>query len=159
MRGWPRWLGAGCALLAVTALPSGAVARADAEVRYTQKQTFSAALRYLRVDLAYEVVEKDAEAAYLLFELEGTGKEKSPARGSIEVVQTDASVRVFVSLPQLPSYREEQLKRGLLRKLRAEYGQPPGRAPRPKPDEQPEDESRQAPPSTRQERGAAPAPH
>jgi hypothetical protein len=102
---------------------STAYARSLAEVPYTREQTFSAALRYLRVDLGYEVTEKDADAAYLLFAYDPSGKKHEPLRGSIEVVQREQGVRLFVSLPTLPSYHEEVLKQGLVRKLQAEYGE------------------------------------
>jgi hypothetical protein len=118
-----------------------AAARAEAEVAYTREQAFSAALRYLRVDLAYEVTEKDADAAYLLFNFATPELAKKTARGSIEVVQRQKTVRVLVTLPDLPNYREEVLKRGLLDKLRAEYGEPSEAEPPPKkPDGQPKPE-------------------
>ena len=113
-----------------------ALARSEAELTYTREQTFSAALRYLRVDLAYEVTEKDAEAAYLLFSFSAPELNQKTARGSIEVVQRERTVRLFVNLPQLPSYHEEVLKRGLIEKLRVEYGEPPAPAPR-KPEKAP----------------------
>lgn len=116
-------LAASCGLLC--ALPRPALARAEAEVRYTREQAFSAALRYLRVDLSYEVTEKDAQAAYLLFSFADPALQKKTGHGSIELVQRDKLVRVLVNLPELPSYREELLKRGLLEKLRTEYGEPP----------------------------------
>jgi hypothetical protein len=110
------------ALLAASPVAFG---RSEAEVTYTREQAFSAALRYLRVDLAYEVTEKDPQAAYLLFSFAAPELEQKSAHGSIEVVQTDRSVRLLVSLPQLPAYREDVLKSGLLQKLRTEYGEPP----------------------------------
>jgi len=112
-------------------------ARSEAELTYTREQTFSAALRYLRVDLAYEVTEKDAEAAYLLFSFSAPELNQKTARGSIEVVQRERTVRLFVNLPQLPSYHEEVLKRGLIEKLRVEYGEPPAMAEPRKPDKPP----------------------
>ena len=108
--------------LCVALATPGAEARSLAEVPYTLAQTFSAALRYLRVDLGYEVTEKDADAAYLLFSYDPRDK-KPILRGSIEVVPNEHGVRLFVSLPQLPSYHEEVLKQGLVRKLQAEYGE------------------------------------
>lgn len=105
-------------------LSSSAWARTEAAVPYTRAQTFSAALRYLRVDLGYEVTEKDPDAAYLLFSYTTSERKTEGARGAIEVVQREHGVRVFVSLPQLPSYHEEVLKQGLVRKLVAEYGEP-----------------------------------
>ena len=120
-------------MLAAWALASSlqhpAWARSEAEVRYTREQTFSAALRYLRVDLAYEVTEKDPEAAYLLFSFSDPELQRKSGHGSIEMVQRDKSVRLVVSLPELPSYREDLLKRGLLEKLRTEYGEPPAPPP------------------------------
>jgi hypothetical protein len=131
-----RRVSAGRSLVVAGCLVLGAersvLARSEVEVAYTREQTFSAALRYLRVDLAYEVTEKDADAAYLLFNFSDPELQKKNGHGSIELVQRDKSVRVFVNLPQLPSYREELLKRGLLDKLRMEYGEPPAAAPEPK---------------------------
>jgi hypothetical protein len=119
-----------------------ASARSETELGYSRTQVFSAALRYLRVDLAYEVTEKDPDAAYLLFNFTDPELQKKTAHGSIEVVQRAHTVRLFVSLPDLPSYREEVLKRGLLDKLRTEYGEPspeetPEKPPAKKPDGDP----------------------
>lgn len=112
------------ALSCALGLSQPAGARAEADIGYTREQTFSAALRYLRVDLAYEVTEKDADAAYLLFSFSDPELQKKTGHGSIEVVQRGRSVRLLVSLPELPSYREDVLKRGLLDKLHTEYGEP-----------------------------------
>jgi hypothetical protein len=120
-----------CALLGlvvgsvVIASAGTAWARTEAEVAYTREQVFSAALRYLRVDLAYEVTEKDPDAAYLLFSFAAPELEQKVARGSIEVIQRQRTVRLLINLPELPAYREEVLKGGLLEKLVREYGQPP----------------------------------
>jgi hypothetical protein len=135
------YLPASCLMLALTASPS-AWARSEVEVGYSRVQVFSAALRYLRVDLGYEVTEKDADAAYLLFNFTDPELQKKTAHGSIEVVQRTHTVRLLVSLPDLPSYREDVLKRGLLDKLRTEYGEPapeenPDKPPAKKPDPDP----------------------
>jgi hypothetical protein len=134
--------------LGVLAGAGTAWARAEAEVGYTREQTFSAALRYLRVDLAYDVTEKDADAAYLLFSFAAPELQRKVARGSIEVVQRQRTVRLFINLPELPSYREEVLKRGLLEKLHTEYGEPAPREEQPpeKARDKPKDEPK-APPS------------
>lgn len=122
---------AALAALLMLGAPGAAWARAEADVAYTREQAFSAALRYLRVDLAYEVTEKDPDAAYLLFSFAAPELARKVARGSIEVVQRQRTVRLLVNLPELPTYREEVLKRGLLEKLRTEYGEPsrPEKAP------------------------------
>ena len=83
------------------------------------------------------MTEKDAEAAYLLFSFSAPELNQKTARGSIEVVQRERTVRLFVNLPQLPSYHEEVLKRGLIEKLRVEYGEPPAVAEPRKPDKPP----------------------
>lgn len=123
-------------LAALVAAP--AAARSEAEIAYSREQAFSAALRYLRVDLGYEVTEKDADAAYLLFSFTDAELPGKTAHGSIEVVQRRRSVRLFVNLPELPSYREELLKRGLLDKLRTEYGEPSEPEPERPPSKKPE---------------------
>jgi len=132
-------------LAAALAIATPAWARSEAEVGYSRQQAFSAALRYLRVDLGYEVTEKDADAAYLLFSFAAPELSGKIAHGSVEVVQRQRTVRLFVNLPELPSYCEELLKRGLLDKLRAEYGEPVEPAPEKPPAKKPEPEPK--PPS------------
>jgi hypothetical protein len=116
-----------------------AAARSEIEIGYTREQTFSGALRYLRVDLSYEVTEKDPKAAYLLFSFSDPELQKKSGHGSIEVVQRENTVRLLVNLPELPNYREELLQRGLLDKLREEYGEPPAAPPPPEPKKPPAD--------------------
>jgi hypothetical protein len=113
-------------------------ASVEAESLYTKAQTYNAALRYLRVDLGYEVTEKDPDAAYLLFRLAPEGK-KTQVSGSFEIVEQRDSVRFYVRLPELPQYREAVLSDGLLKKLRTEYGEPPRRqAPKQRPENSPD---------------------
>jgi hypothetical protein len=108
---------------------SGAEARVEADSDYTKTQTYSSALRYLRVDLGYEVVEKDPEAAYLIFRYTHTGQNKRQTNGTIEVVEARDRVKVMVQIPEMPEYHERVLRDGLLKKLRLEYGAPPSKAP------------------------------
>lgn len=112
-------------------LPAGA--RVEAESGYTKAQTYSGALRYLRVDLGYEVLEKDPDAAYLVFKYLPPGQAKSGSTGTLEVVDRGDGVRVFVRLPTMPEYHEVVLRDGLMKKLRDEYGVPPPRKPPAKP--------------------------
>jgi hypothetical protein len=114
------------AALAVLSCPVRGVASVETETAYTKLQTYNAALRYLRVDLGYEVVEKDPDAAYLLFRFAAQGK-KAPSNGAIEIVDHRAGerVRVYVRLPELPHFHEQMLSDGLFQKLRNEYGDPP----------------------------------
>jgi len=112
-----------------------AAARVEARTDYTKGQTYSAALRYLRVDLGYEVVERDADAAYLIFKYSPPGRHTT-TNGSIEIVESADHVRLLVQLPRMPSYHETVLRDGLLEKLRREYGAPPH--PKRKPDSEPD---------------------
>jgi hypothetical protein len=104
--------------------PASALARVEGGSSYTKAQTFSGALRLLRVDRGYEIVEKDVEAAYVLFHYPLPGQ-KTPANGALEVVETTSGVKVFVQLARLPEYQEALLRDALLKKLREDYGPPP----------------------------------
>jgi len=128
-------------LFALLALVLGAVlfaavaaARVEGDSEYTKTQTYSGALRYLRVDLGYEVVEKDPDSAYLVFRYQAVGQAKDESTlGTIEVVETGERVRVFVRIPRMPEYHERVLRDGLFRKLRDEYGTPAPHKPEPPP--------------------------
>lgn len=130
MRHAPRALGLyWAALLLLCALT--AQARSETVLQYTKAQTFSSALRYLRVDLGYSVTEKDPEAAYLMFEFPRTDQKKV-GLGTIEIVETEESVKLVVRVPELPEYQERMLADGLLSKMKNEHGDPPPRkAPEP----------------------------
>jgi hypothetical protein len=112
------------AALLLLGLARSAGAVVETRSGYTKVQTYNAALRYLRVDLGYEVTEKDPAAAYLLFKFLPDGR-KLPTNGSIEIVEQREGVRLYVRLPEMPRYHEELLSDGLVRKLRDEYGEPP----------------------------------
>ncbi|MEB2311550.1 MAG: hypothetical protein OZ921_03710 [Sorangiineae bacterium] len=123
-------LAAGVLALAAGALfgARAAEARVEGDSPYSRAQTFNAALRYVRVDLGYEVVEKDADAGYLLFKYAQPGR-KTATEGAFEIVQVKDTVKVYVQLPKMPEYHEVVLRDGLLRKLRDEYGAPPAKRP------------------------------
>lgn len=104
-------------------------ARVEAVCEYSLAQAYSGALRYLRVDKGYEVLEKDAEAAYLLFRYVPPGRPPRPTNGSIELVRADGRVKLLVKLPALAEYHEQILRDELIRKLQNEYGRPPERPP------------------------------
>jgi hypothetical protein len=121
-------------LAAVAALAPASVAdaRVDGGSSYTKAQTYSGALRYVRVDLGYEVVEKDPDAAYLIFKYTAPGAAKNSAvTGTLEVIEGTSGVRLFVNLPRMPEYYERVFRDGLLKKLRDEYGAPPVAAKKP----------------------------
>src|SRR6187549_2905174 len=98
-------------LLAATAFfTQSATARVGGNSEYSKAQTFSGALRYLRVDLGYEVVEKDPESAYLVFKYLPPGQAKGEAFGTVEVIEAGEHVRVFVRIPRMPEYHERILR-------------------------------------------------
>ena len=130
-----------------------ASATAAQSVRYSLAQVYSGAVRYLRIDLGYDITEKDPETAYLLFRYRGEGKQSS--FGAIEIVQATDSVRLVIKLPKLPSYHEAVLRDGLVRKLQEDYGPEPNR---PKPERKPPDEgSKEESPQKGQPREPTPA--
>ncbi|HEY3497767.1 MAG TPA: hypothetical protein VGK73_23880 [Polyangiaceae bacterium] len=122
------------ALLTLLLCGRQAGARVEGDSGYSKAQTYSGALRFLRVDLGYEVLEKDPEAAYLVFRYTAPGQGKNEATGTVEVVETGERVRVFVRIPRMPEYHERILRDGLLKKLREEYGTPAPRKPEAKPE-------------------------
>ena len=131
----PRLLAIGL-VLGVTVLESvSASARVAAESRYTKAQNYSAALRFLRVDKGYEVIERDEEAAYLIFRYPTPERKEQSVTGTIEVVEVGETVTVIVKLPQMPQYHERLLSDQLLKKLLDEYGPPS--PPKQKPEEKP----------------------
>ena len=132
----------------VMGLAAGAGARVDGSSSYTKAQTYSGALRYVRVDLGYEVVEKDPDAAYLIFKYAAPGAAKGNlVTGTLEVVEANGGVRLFVSLPRMPEYYERIFRDGLLKKLRDEYGAPPpAKKPAEKPTPEKPDPQKPAPP-------------
>jgi hypothetical protein len=119
-------------LLAAALFAASATARVGGESEYSKAQTYSGALRYLRVDLGYEVVERDPDAAYLIFRYQLPGQAKGNAvTGTVEIVDTDGHVKLFVQIPTMPEYHERVLRDGLVRKLHDEYGAPPPHKPPP----------------------------
>jgi hypothetical protein len=139
------------AALVLTAPP--AAARLESASAYSKAQTYNCVLRYLRVDRGYEIQEKDAEAAYVLFQYPVPGQ-KTAASGAMEIIDTPSGVKVVVQLPRLPGYHETLLRDGLLRKLREEYGPPPPKpAPPPPKPEPPADDSAPKKPDSPKENG------
>jgi hypothetical protein len=133
----PKSLLTGLCAVALGVLAPSVEARVDGSSAYSKSQTYSGALRYVRVDLGYDVVEKDPDAAYLIFKYTAPGS-KDGVTGTLEVVESGGSVRLFVSLPRLPEYQERIFRDGLLKKLRDEYGPPPPKKPAEKPSDKPE---------------------
>ncbi len=79
------------------------------------------------------MLEKDPDSAYLVFRYIPPGQPKSASTGTLEVVESSDTVRIFVRLPKLPEYHEIVLRDGLVKKLQEEYGAPPPHKPPAKP--------------------------
>lgn len=120
-----RRLTAALALLATVALTEApAFAKVTTESPYSKTLTYNGALRFIRVDQGFELIEQDQENGYLLFKYRSDG---DTSTGSIEVVEVQERVKYIVQLPRMPQYHEQVLSDGLHRKLREEYGEPPRR--------------------------------
>jgi hypothetical protein len=92
---------------------------------YTFGQTYGSALRLLRVDLEYKILERDKESGYILFEYSSPESGKKVVNGSIELVETKEGVHIAVQIPQMPQYHEQAILDQLKRKLTSEHGEPP----------------------------------
>jgi hypothetical protein len=101
---------------------------------YTFDQTYSSALRMLRVDLGYKVTEKDAENGYILFEYTSPESGNRVCAGAIELVKSKGRVQVTVQIPVMPQYHEQMIADALSRKLTADYGEPVKATPAPAPE-------------------------
>jgi len=126
-------------------LGAEAIAKTQYESRYGYDKTWNAAVRLVRVDLGFKVVEKDEANGYLLFEYRSNEGGPKATSGSFEIIKPSGSrtddVKVVVQLPQMPRYHEQVLVDQLVRKMHDEYGDPPPRkkdAPPPPPDAGPD---------------------
>jgi hypothetical protein len=103
---------------------------------YPITSVWPAAVRFLRVDRAFPVREKDEDAGYVLFDYTDGPK---PCKGSLELIRaTDRegrdATRIAVSIPDLPRRYEQMLLDKFVAKLRDDHG-PPAPPPLPrKPD-------------------------
>jgi len=139
-----RRLGIIVTLLALLlAVPAPAVAKSEKTVVYAVEKVYPAAVRFLRVDEGVKIVEKDADAGYVMFELSQDGK---TFPGALELVVGEnagrPAVKLVLRIEDRPSYVETAMLERLERKLRAELGSEPPpvqKAPpmKPAPDEQP----------------------
>ena len=114
--------------LAAAALvaPSRAAARTQATLSYSYDKVWPTVIRFLRIDERLRVTEKDAEAGYVLFELEDDGY---TFRGSIELAKVRDQERrnaslIVVHINDRPAYMEQGLIDRLHQKLRRELGDP-----------------------------------
>jgi hypothetical protein len=95
---------------------------------YGFERTWNSALRMVRVDMGCKVTEKDDQTGYLMFEYHSGDSAKKGSPGTMQFIrphEKDASVRLVIQLAQMPRYHEQVLLDTLVRKMHAEYGDPP----------------------------------
>lgn len=127
----------------VAALTTDASAKTERTARYTFDQVWPTAVRHLRVDEGFTIVEKDPDVGYVVFQVKDEGKVFS---GALEVMkQKDSSgravVRLVLRIGDRPAYMEAGVLDRMLGKLREEHGDPPateGRPPAEKPRPKPQ---------------------
>lgn len=111
--------------LVVTVTADLADARSEKTLAYQRDQVWPTAVRFLVVDERVKVIEKDADAGYVTFELKDDGK---LFRGSLEVMTVERdkrkSVRFVLQIEDRPDWLEIAMLSRLERKLRAELGTP-----------------------------------
>jgi hypothetical protein len=118
---------AGLAGLVASALATSAAAKTERTTTYSFEQVWPTAVRHLRVEEGFTIVEKDADVGYVMFEVREEGKVFS---GALEVVkQKDSSgrpsVRLVLRIGERPAYMEAGVLDRLMTKLHDEHGDPP----------------------------------
>ncbi|HTE56601.1 MAG TPA: hypothetical protein VK698_37365 [Kofleriaceae bacterium] len=113
--------------LTLAALTGAAGAKTERTARYTFEQVWSTAVRHLRVEEGFTIVEKDEDVGYVIFQVKEEGKVFS---GALELVrQKDtsgrATVRLVLRIGDRPAYMEAGVLDRMLAKLREEHGDPP----------------------------------
>jgi len=138
-------------LLALLLATGVAEARSEKMLAYPRDQAWAASVRFIRVDAHLKIVEKDADAGYVIFELH---EENKTFRGSLEIVETVKDgrhvVRFVMQIEDRPQWLEIEMLNKLERKLRAELGSPaPEPTPAPKKEEPPAKDAPPPPPSNK----------
>jgi hypothetical protein len=110
--------------------PRPAWARSQTTVTYPAERVFAAAIRFVRVDLDAKILDRDADAGFVVFEYVDDGK---PYRSALEVVATDKGVSIILDIADRPDYLEQVLLDRLRRRLRDDLGDEPRPAPPAKP--------------------------
>lgn len=124
-------------VLALLFVPAVASAKAQSELPgYRLEEVFSTALRFVRVDRGCKITDKDADAAFVMFEC--TIDSTHTSKGAVEVFRANKNgregVRLTASLPDEGHGPELRLVELIERKLRDERGTPtPPKPPAPPP--------------------------
>ena len=115
--------------VALAAVMLGGVGPAEAKtertVSYTFEQVWSTAIRHLRVEEGFTIVEKDPDVGYVVFQVR---EEKKVFSGALELVRQKedgrAAVRLVLRIGDRPAYMEAGVLDRMLNKLRQEHGEP-----------------------------------
>jgi len=123
------------AILLTLLIAGTAHARSEKTLAYPRDQAWPAAVRFLRIEAKLKIIEKDAEAGFVIFEYREDNK---TFRGSLEVIEmvkdSRKLIRFVITIEDRPSWVEVEMLTRLERKLRVELGEP---APAPTPKEPP----------------------
>ena len=116
----------GLLLLATVASTEEVFARSQKNIAYRPDVVWTTAVRMLRVEMGFQLVERDQSARFVLFRYVD-GNRSFP--GSLEMVERvfedgRTGVRVIVAVPAMPTYIELHLLDRLERKLLEEVGPP-----------------------------------
>lgn len=96
------------------------------ELTYRYNQIWSSAVRFVRVDNGFPIIEKDKKTGYLLFEYKDAGRSLSGSLELVPVVEHGKRlVKVTVRIQGMPTYVESVMLGGLVKKLKQEFGAPP----------------------------------
>ena len=111
-----------CLLLATSGVAS---ARSEKTLAYPRDPAWAASVRFLRVNAGLKVIEKDADAGYVIFEFK---EDKKTFRGSLELIEVVKDgrklIRFVMTIEDRPQWVEIELLTKLERKLRDELGTP-----------------------------------
>jgi hypothetical protein len=131
------------ATLAAALAPTAAAAKAERSAAHPIERVWPTAVRFLRVDERLTIVDKDADAGYVVFEL---GDGERTYRGALELVATTDDgqkvVRLILTIDGRPEYTEAGMLDRLVLKIRSELGDT---APAPPPDNEPKPRPRPRP--------------
>ena len=112
-------------VLAVLA-PGAALARSTKTVIYSYDSVWPAAVRFLRVDENVKILEKDAEAGFLKFELID---DKKKFKAALELVRVDErglpATRLVLRIEARPEYMEDAMLERFAQKLKVDLGEQP----------------------------------
>src|SRR4051794_27714223 len=94
-------------LFVLLLLGSTALAKSDRTFHWKADRIFPTSVRFLRVDQHATIVDKDADAGYVVFDFADDGK---TYHGSLEVVKvTDSDTKVIIELEDRPPWMESAM--------------------------------------------------